>query len=58
MSRSAWGGRNRRYGYLFISPVLAFLAAVIVLPLGHAFWTSLHRVRGLNTTFAFSRERP
>ena len=51
MSRSAWGGRNRRYGYLFIAPVLAFLGAVIVLPLAHAFWTSLHRVRGLNTTY-------
>ena len=51
MSRSAWGGRNRRYGWLFISPVLAFLGAVIVVPLAHAFWTSLHRVRGLNTTF-------
>ena len=51
MSGSAWGGRNRRYGYIFIAPVLLFLAAVIVLPLGHAFWTSLHRVRGLNSTF-------
>ncbi|HSV20635.1 MAG TPA: sugar ABC transporter permease [Casimicrobiaceae bacterium] len=51
MSRSAWGGRNRRYGYVFIAPVLLFLAAVIVLPLAHAFWTSLHRVRGLNATF-------
>jgi len=51
MSRSAWGGRNRRYGYLFIAPFLAFLGVVIVLPLGHAFCTSLHRVRGLNTTF-------
>jgi ABC-type sugar transport system permease subunit len=50
-SRSAWGGRNRLTGYLFIAPVLAFLAAVIVLPLGHAFWTSLHRTRGVNTTF-------
>jgi multiple sugar transport system permease protein len=51
VSRSAWGGRNRRYGWLFIAPVLAFLGAVIVVPLAHAFWTSLHRVRGLNRTF-------
>lgn len=51
MSRSAWGGRNRRYGFLFLAPVLLFLGAVIVVPLGHAFWTSLHRVRGLNKTF-------
>jgi multiple sugar transport system permease protein len=51
MSRSAWGGRNRRYGYVFIAPVLLFLGAVIVVPLLHAFWTSLHRVRGLNQTF-------
>ena len=32
-----------------------FLCAVIVLPLGHAFWTSLHRVRGLDTTFVGSQ---
>ena len=50
-SRSAWGGRRRLTGYLFIAPVLAFLVAVIVVPLGHAFWTSLHRTRGINTTF-------
>jgi multiple sugar transport system permease protein len=42
---------HRRYGYLFLAPVLLFLGAVIVLPLAHAFWTSLHRVRGLNTSF-------
>jgi ABC-type sugar transport system permease subunit len=41
----------RRYGYLFLAPVVLFLGAVIVLPLAHAFWTSLHRVRGLNMTF-------
>lgn len=51
MKRSAWGGGNRRYGYLFLAPTLVFLGAVIVVPLGHAFWTSLHRVRGLNVTF-------
>jgi multiple sugar transport system permease protein len=51
MKRSAWDGRNRRYGYFFLAPTLLFLGAVIVLPLGHAFWTSLHRVRGLNVTF-------
>lgn len=44
-------GRRRGAGYLFLAPVLLFLGAVIVVPLGHAFWTSLHRVRGLNTTF-------
>jgi multiple sugar transport system permease protein len=27
------------------------LSAIVVAPLLHAFWTSLHRVRGLNTTF-------
>src|SRR5436190_3818598 len=51
MSHSAWGGRKRRYGYLFLAPTLAFLGAVIVLPLAHAFWTSLHRVRGLDQRF-------
>ena len=43
--------RRRIHGYLFLAPVVLFLAAVIVLPLAHAFWTSLHRVRGLNVTF-------
>jgi multiple sugar transport system permease protein len=43
--------RRRRAGLLFVAPVFAFLCAVIVFPLGHAFWTSLHRVRGLSSTF-------
>src|SRR3982750_4140021 len=43
--------RRRLAGYAFVAPVFLFLCAVIVLPLGHAFWTSLHRVRGLNKTF-------
>jgi len=43
--------RRRRAGLAFVAPAAAFLAAVIVFPLGHAFWTSLHRVRGLNATF-------
>jgi len=43
--------RRRLHGYLFLAPTLLFLAAVIVLPLARAFWTSLHRFRGLNVTF-------
>jgi multiple sugar transport system permease protein len=43
--------RRRRAGLAFVAPVFLFLCAVIVLPLGHAFWTSLHRIRGLNATF-------
>jgi len=43
--------RRRRAGYAFVAPVALFLGAVIVFPLVHAFWTSLHRVRGLNSTF-------
>ena len=43
--------RRRRAGLAFVAPTALFLAAVIVFPLGHAFWTSLHRVRGLNATF-------
>ena len=39
------------HGLLFIAPVLVFLLGVILFPLGHAFWTSLHRTRGLATTF-------
>jgi ABC-type sugar transport system permease subunit len=50
-SAAAFGGRRRWYGYAFVAPVAVFLCAVIVLPLAHVFWTSLHRVRGLNTTF-------
>jgi ABC-type sugar transport system permease subunit len=47
---SPWRLR-RRVGYAFIAPVFLFLCAVVVFPLVHAFWTSLHRVRGLNATF-------
>ena len=43
--------RRRRVGYAFVAPVFVFLCAVVVFPLSHAFWTSLHRVRGLNSTF-------
>ncbi len=42
---------RRRAGLAFVAPAAVFLAAIIVFPLGHAFWTSLHRVRGLNATF-------
>jgi multiple sugar transport system permease protein len=50
-SASAFGGRRRWYGYAFVAPVAVFLSAIVVAPLLHAFWSSLHRVRGLNTTF-------
>jgi len=43
--------RRRRVGYAFVAPVFLFLCAVVVFPLLHAFWTSLHRVRGLSSTF-------
>ncbi len=43
--------RRRRAGLAFVAPTAVFLAAIIVFPLGHAFWTSLHRVRGLHATF-------
>lgn len=43
--------RRRLTGYAFVAPVLMFLAAVVLFPLGHAFWTSLLRVRGLTTRF-------
>lgn len=42
---------RRACGLAFLAPTLLFLAAVIVLPLARAFWTSLHRFRGLNVTF-------
>lgn len=42
---------RRKAGLAFVAPTALFLAAVIVFPLAHAFWTSLHRVRGLNATF-------
>lgn len=42
---------RRRAGLAFVAPTAVFLAAVIVFPLGHAFWTSLHRIRGLAATF-------
>lgn len=43
--------RRRKAGLAFVAPTALFLAAIVVFPLGHAFWTSLHRVRGLNATF-------
>jgi len=42
---------RRKAGLAFVAPAALFLAAIIVFPLGHAFWTSLHRVRGLSATF-------
>lgn len=44
--------RRRLVGYAFVGPVFLFLCAVVVFPLAHAFWISLHRTRGLSTTFA------
>lgn len=43
--------RERWHGYLFLAPVLLFLCAIVVLPLGHAIWTSFHRIRGLTARF-------
>ncbi len=43
--------RERWHGYLFLAPVLLFLCAIVVLPLGHAIWTSFHRIRGLSARF-------
>jgi len=50
MPASSWT-RRRRVGYAFIAPVFVFLCAVVLFPLGHAFYTSLLRVRGLSATF-------
>ena len=50
-----WTGHGIRserwFGYYFIAPTFVFLSAIIVFPLGHSFWISLQRTRGLNTTF-------
>jgi multiple sugar transport system permease protein len=55
VSARPWTGRGlareRRHGWYFLAPSLLFLACVILLPLAHAFWTSFHRIRGLNATF-------
>jgi multiple sugar transport system permease protein len=54
-ARSGWAGHGihseRWYGYYFIAPAFLFLGAIIVFPLGHSFWISLQRTRGLNTSF-------
>ena len=50
-SRARPFARRRLYGYAFVAPVVLFLCAIVVFPLGHAFWTSLLRVRGLRSTF-------
>jgi len=49
--RRSLAARRRRHGYLFVAPVFLFLCAIVVFPLGNAFWTSLQRVRGLRSTF-------
>jgi multiple sugar transport system permease protein len=50
-----WTGRGlkreRWHGYFFIAPVYSFLGAVVLFPLGAAFWTSLLRIRGLSSSF-------
>jgi multiple sugar transport system permease protein len=47
---TAWT-RRKRVGYAFVAPVFLFLCAVVLFPLGHAFYTSLTRVRGLASSF-------
>jgi multiple sugar transport system permease protein len=52
---SVWRGRGLRrerwHGYGFIAPVYLFLAAIVLVPLGDAAWTSLLRIRGLSARF-------
>jgi multiple sugar transport system permease protein len=43
--------RERWHGFLFIAPAYVFLAGVILFPLGTAIWSSLLRIRGLNSSF-------
>jgi multiple sugar transport system permease protein len=43
--------RERFHGYYFIAPAFLLLVAIIVFPLAHAFWTSLHRTRGLRIDY-------
>lgn len=54
-ARRGWTGkglrRERFLGYLFIAPMLLFIAGIVMFPLGHAFYTSLQRTRGLTSTF-------
>ncbi len=54
-ARAPWTGRGLRrerwHGAMFVAPVFVFLAAVVLFPLGYAVWTSLLRIRGLNSRF-------
>lgn len=43
--------RERWHGYLFIAPAYLFLAAIVLIPLAQAVWTSTLRVRGLAARF-------
>jgi multiple sugar transport system permease protein len=43
--------RERFLGYIFLAPMLLFLTGIVAFPLGHAFITSLHRTRGLTSTY-------
>lgn len=51
----SWVGRGLRrerwHGYAFIAPAFVFLAAIVLVPLAEALWTSMLRIRGLNTRF-------
>lgn len=54
-NRPTWTGqglrRERWLGYLFLAPMLLFVFSIVLFPLGHAFFISLHRTRGLTSTF-------
>lgn len=56
-SRSSrpWRGaglkRERWLGYYFLLPAILLTTALIATPLARAFWTSLHRTRGLRSDF-------
>lgn len=49
--RAAGLRRERWHGYYFLAPTLFFLVVLIAFPLVQAFWTSLHRTRGLRSSF-------
>lgn len=53
--RPIWRGaglrRERWHGYYFLAPAMLLVAVLIAGPLVRAFWTSLHKTRGLRSDF-------
>ncbi|MCL4464966.1 MAG: sugar ABC transporter permease [Chloroflexi bacterium] len=51
--RNRWLGEETRWGYIFLLPVLAYLAVFVVFPVVYAFYLSFHEWNMLSLTMKF-----